>query len=663
MPEIPYGYYDYSDDYSDAESSPAYSPEQADCPADILKKYWGYDSFRPMQAEIIDSVLSSHDTIGLLPTGGGKSITFQVPAMILPGLTVVVTPLISLMKDQVDNLRRHHIRATLLHGGMTRTETEYAYERCRQGRVKLLYIAPERIGSEQFMAFIATTRISLFVVDEAHCISQWGYDFRPSYLRISRLREDENLASIPILAITASATPRVVDDIAEKLGMRNERRFSLSFRRSNISFLVRHTADKLGKLIEIMRATSGSTIVYTRSRKRTAELAAALCAEGFPALFYHAGLEVHEKNRRQEEWQAGRTRIMVATTAFGMGVDKADVRTVVHFDIPSSLEEYYQEAGRAGRDGKPSVAVMLVASSDKAVLSKRLTTAFPPKEFIRHAYDEICRFFSLPMGEGFGAIFDFKPDVMAARYQIPLQQLLSAIGILDRSGYFEYVDEIDIEAQVMILLRRDELYSLELSTLEEEIMNFMLRRYTGLFADLVPVNESAVAAGCGCTPQQVYDTLIAWRREHIISFIPRRCTPHIVFTANRVSGSELEIPKTVYEDRRRAMEARIEAVKQFACDDSGCRVAGMLRFFGEKDASDCGSCDICRARRASGSPRKFDAHAFEAYLFGLLQSGGQVDIRQLRQYYGSQYADLTEHVREMVAAGKIRADGTTVFKC
>ena len=657
MTDIPYGYYDFSE--------PDGQEVGADSSRDIhatLKRYWGYDSFRPMQEEIIRSVLDGHDTIGLLPTGGGKSLTFQVPAMVMDGLTIVVTPLISLMKDQVDNLRRHGIRAAYLHAGMTKTESDYAYERCRQGRAKLLYVSPERMSGDRFTRLIAGWNISLFVIDEAHCISQWGYDFRPSYLGLSCLREF--FPAVPILALTASATPAVTADIASRLAMHQPRLFALSFTRDNISFLVRHTEDKYGKLLEVLRGTQGSTIIYTRSRQRAADLASMLTREGFGALFYHAGLDSHEKATRQEAWHSGQSRIMVATTAFGMGIDKPDVRVVVHYDIPSTLEEYYQEAGRGGRDGKPALAVMLVASRDKATLARRLSQAFPDKDFIRKTYDELCRFLSLPMGEGFGAIFDFKPAVMCTRYKMPERLVMSAIGILDRSGYLNYVDELDIEAQAMILLRRDELYSLDLEPLEDAILNYLLRNCPGIFTDLVPVNESLIAADCGTVPQTVYETLCGWRREHIISFIPRRCTPHIVFTANRVTSDRLTFPKEVYEDRRAAMEHQIKAMTDFAFNDAACRVAGMLRYFGEENASDCCRCDVCRARHRVATP--FDAADFERRLdsfFDALAPCEWLDTRSLRAHYPHHFDQLAAHLRSMVAEGRLRADGHLIAKC
>lgn len=657
MSSDPYGHYIFDDEAPDDDAC----NDAATTAVDVLRRYWGYDSFRPMQAEIVRSVLDGHDTIGLLPTGGGKSITFQVPAMMMPGLTIVVTPLISLMKDQVDNLARHGIRAAYMHAGMTRAEADYAFERCLQGRVRLLYVAPERLASDRFKALVCRCKVSLIVVDEAHCISQWGYDFRPSYLTIASLRE--LLPDTPVLALTASATPEVVDDIARRLDMKDERRFSLSFTRDNISFLVRHTEDKYGKLLDVLRATQGSTIVYVRSRRRAAELASQLTQQGIDALFYHAGLDSREKAERQDSWHRGEVRVMVATTAFGMGIDKADVRLVVHHDVPGTLEEYYQEAGRAGRDGLPAIAVMLVSKSDKATLARRLSQAFPDKDFIRRTYDEICRYLTLPMGEGFGAVFDFRPDDMCARYGMPEDRVRSAIGILARSGYFEFVDELDIEAQVMILLKRHELYDLDLEPVEEEILNFILRSYPGLFTDAVQVNESMIARGCGVTQQTVYDTLSSWRRRHIIMFIPRRRTPYIYFTANRVPGRELSFPPEVYEQRRAAMERRIEAMKTFAYDDSACRVAGMLRYFGETEVTDCGKCDVCRARRSASRP--FDPEAFERRLddfFAMIAPETHLDVRSLRPYYPRHFAELTEHIRLMGEAGRITIEGHLISK-
>ncbi len=657
----PYGYYDFSDDTGSA--APATPCHAGETPEEVLRRYWGYNAFRPMQAEIIASVLEGRDTIGLLPTGGGKSLTFQVPALMLPGITVVITPLISLMKDQTDNLRRRDIPACCIYGGMSAHETDYAYEQCRQGLVKLVYVAPERLHTPRFAALLASVEVSLVVVDEAHCISQWGYDFRPSYLSISRLREEAGLGA-PVLALTASATPRVVDDIALQLRMRDERRFSLSFSRGNISFLVRHTGDKFGKLLEILRGTTGSVIVYTRSRRRAADLAALLQRQGVAALFYHAGLEVHEKASRQDDWASGRTRVMVATTAFGMGIDKPDVRVVVHYDVPSTLEEYYQEAGRAGRDGLPSVAVMTVAARDRATLGRRLSTAFPEKDYIRKVYDEICRFLSVPMGEGFGAVYDFRPEEMCARYGMDPRRVLAAIRILDRAEYISYTGPLDREAEAMICVGRHELYTLDFDAREDAVMDYMLRHYSGLFTDFVQINESLIAAACGLPQQTVYEILVRWRRGHIIRYIPRRSSPQIVFTANRVYSDRLIIPRTVYEDRRLAMEAQIKAMTDFAFDDSACRVAGMLRYFGETPAQDCGKCDVCRSRRLRAVP--LDTAELERRLdsfFDAIAPHRWLDLRSLRPYYPHHYDEVVSHIGSLVRDGKLKADGAMIAKC
>lgn len=656
-----YGYYDFSDeDEYNADSDDLQTT--ADSPADVLKKYWGYDSFRPVQSDIIYSVLAGNDTIGLLPTGGGKSITFQVPALMKDGTALVITPLISLMKDQVDNLAANGIKAAYMHAGMSRVEADYTYERCRQGKVKLLYVAPERIGSDNFKARLNSWKTSIIVVDEAHCISQWGYDFRPSYLKISQLREI--LPGVPILALTASATPEVVDDIARQLGMTDEKRFSIGFRRDNISFLVRNTDDKFSKLLDILGSTDGSTIIYTRSRKKAADIADQLCRNGFKALYYHAGLDIHDKTERQDSWRSGATRIMVATTAFGMGIDKADVRLVVHYDLPSTLEEYYQEAGRAGRDGKPAIAVMLTSASDKATLARRLSMAFPDKDFIRHTYDEICRFLSLPMGEGFGAVFDFKPAVMCARYDMPEQAVMNAIAILARAEYFDYVDELDIKARVMILLHREELYRQNFDDTEELVMNYILRNYGGLFTDFVFINEPMIARECGITPQNVYEILCQWQREHLISYIPRKRTPQIFFTANRVPSSELIFPKEIYEDRRKAMEKQINATLDFAFGDDRCRVVRMLEYFGEESPEACLKCDVCHSQR-SGSTPSFDSDDFEQRLnsfFDVIAPCEWLDTRSLRPYFPRTFTQVTAYLRLMVERGQLQKNGHLVAK-
>ena len=429
-------------------------------PLSILKQYWGYDAFRPMQREIIDSVLDGHDTLGLLPTGGGKSITFQVPALLLPGLTIVVTPLISLMKDQVDNLKNRDIRAVYFHSGLTRREANLGLTRCRLGKVKLVYVSPERLQNDNFIAELRSMDVSLIVVDEAHCISQWGYDFRPSYLKVAKLREITG-EHVPILALTASATPEVTADIMRSLRFREPRVFARSFTRENLSYIVRYADFKEETLLRVLNATSGCAIVYVRSRRRCREIAQLLTREGISADYYHAGLAPEDKELRQNAWKNDHIRVIVATNAFGMGIDKPDVRTVVHYDLPSSLEEYYQEAGRAGRDGKESFAVVIASSRDKATLSRRLSESFPEKDFISHVYELAGNFLNVAVGDGYGQLYEFSLENFCHTYSLPPIPTQSALHLLSRAGYIEYIEETTSTSRLMIIMKKEELYGLE----------------------------------------------------------------------------------------------------------------------------------------------------------------------------------------------------------
>lgn len=565
-----------------------------------LKKYWGYDSFRPMQEEIIASVLDGCDTLGLLPTGGGKSITFQVPAMMLEGLTVVVTPLISLMKDQVDNLRRHGIRACALYSGLTLAETRLTYDRCALGKARILYVSPERLQSKSFTDRIRTFDVQLIVVDEAHCISQWGYDFRPSYLNIRSLRKI--FPDAPVLALTASATPEVAEDIMRQLDFRSgSRRFARSFDRENLSYVVRYDDYKERTLVRALSGTQGPAIVYVRSRRRCAELAGMLEASGFTASYYHAGLDVNEKEERQNAWMSDRVRVMVATNAFGMGIDKPDVRMVVHYDLPSSLEEYYQEAGRAGRDGKPSYALAIVAKTDKATLTRRLNDSFPEKDFIRRVYELAGNFLDVAVGAGYDQVYDFNFNRFCTVYSLPPNLAYSALKILTQAGYIEFVDEVQSRSRVMIIARKDELYSLELDDVTDEVFNALQREYTGLFADYVYINEGVIARRAGVTEQQVYESMLKLSRMRVVTYVPKKSTPYIYYSTSREEPRHVLLPREVYELRRERMKARIDAVRQFAFDSTRCRSATILRYFGEKDAPDCGRCDVCRSREAVAS--------------------------------------------------------------
>lgn len=565
----------------------------------ILKHYWGYDNFRGIQEDIISSIGSGRDTLGLMPTGGGKSITFQVPALANPGLCLVITPLIALMKDQVQNLRKHGIKAQAVYSGMTREEIVIALENCIFGDYKFLYISPERLGTEIFQNKLRSMKVSMITVDESHCISQWGYDFRPAYLKIADVRK--LLPDVPVLALTATATPEVVKDIQVRLAFREENVFRMSFERKNLAYIVRRTEDKSGELLHILNQVQGSAIVYTRNRKRTKEISLFLNQHDISATFYHAGLDNKTKDLRQKGWQAGTYRVMVATNAFGMGIDKPDVRLVIHIDFPDSPEAYFQEAGRAGRDGQKAYAVLLYAQSDKTILKKRISDAFPEKDYIRQVYEHINYYFQMAMGDGRGCTFAFNIDEFCQRFKHFPVRVDSALKILTRAGYLEYTDEQDNASRLIFTLRRDELYRMEEHNQDtEKLLRIILRSYTGLFSDYAYINEETLAQRSGLSRQQVYDTLILLTKRHILHYIPGKKTPYIIYTRERQDTNRIVLNKEVYEDRKRSYEKRIQAMLEYAESNDQCRSRMLLHYFGENNEHNCGQCDVCLEKHTSG---------------------------------------------------------------
>ncbi|MDE6484888.1 MAG: RecQ family ATP-dependent DNA helicase [Duncaniella sp.] len=623
----------------------------------VLKKYWGYDSFRPVQEDIILSVMEGRDTLGLLPTGGGKSITFQVPAMMLPGITVVVTPLISLMKDQVDNLRDHGLKAVYFHAGLTLRENNLAVDRCRLGKAKLMYVSPEKLRSERFMSTLRLMDVSLIVVDEAHCISQWGYDFRPSYLRISELRDV--FPYVPVLALTASATPAVVDDIMKVLRFRSRNVLSRSFLRDNISYVVRIVDDKMRMLTDVLRSTAGCAIVYVRSRRRTREIAAALGAEGISADYYHAGLSPEEKEEKQNRWKRDETRVMVATNAFGMGIDKPDVRVVAHIDMPSSIEEYYQESGRAGRDGKPSFAVIITSRQFKGQLTRRVAEAFPDKEFIGHVYEMAGNFLNVAVGSGYNTINEFNFNQFCETYGLPPLPAKSALEILTRAGYIEFVEETTSRSRVMILYTKEELYGLNLDDTTDQVLNYMLRNYTGLFADYVYINETVMSERMHISTESVYQSLLYLGRLHVIHYVPRSTTPYIIYTTSREEPRYLVIPREVYEDQRDRLVERIEAMKQLVYGDGVCRMNVMLSYFGEKPEKDCGMCDVCRARRKRTADPAGEESLRATVLYLAGQPGGH-DVGYISRQAGVKPDMVVAMARRLADEGLVKLSGLNV---
>ena len=566
---------------------------------EILEQYWGYKSFRPLQEDVIRSVLAGKDTLGLMPTGGGKSITFQVPAMMLEGLCIVVTPLIALMKDQVDNLRARGIKATTVYSGMTSEEIARHFDNCIYGDYKFLYISPERLHTELFQMKLQQMNVSLLVVDESHCISQWGYDFRPSYLRIAELRKllPEPIA---VLALTATATPQVVDDIQDKLLFRRKNVLTKSFVRDNLAYIVRNTENKMDELIHILNKIDGTSIVYVRNRKHTQDIAKALQQAGFSAHFFHAGLNRDEKTMRQDAWKNGSCRIIVATNAFGMGIDKPDVRTVIHMDMPGSLEEYFQEAGRAGRDEKKSYAITLCASNETSKLKKHLTDEYPEKKFILRVYEALGNFLQIAVGFGAFHTHDFSLETFCKTFKLPYSQTHFALKILESAGYIEYTEEPDNSARLLFLSNRDELYKLHVDKLTDDILQVILRAYTGLFADYMFIDESLIATRAHTTLDTVYNTLITLSKSHVISYIPRKKDPQIVFTKNRLESRFVRIPRNTFEDRRERSMRRISKVIEYITTPNICRTRMLLRYFGEQSDKDCRTCDVCLQKREGG---------------------------------------------------------------
>lgn len=562
----------------------------------ILKKYWGYDEFRELQVDIINSVLNGHDTLGLMPTGGGKSITFQVPTMAMDGMALVVTPIISLMKDQVDNLVSRGIKATYMYAGLSSTEVRRTYEKCINGRYKFLYVSPERLRSDAFMERLRQMPVNLIVVDEAHCISQWGYDFRPSFLKIADVRNIH--PNVPILALTATAPPSVVNDIMRALNFKKPNVFRKSFSRPNVTYVVRHTEEKLAELVHILSSVAGTGIVYVRSRKKTKEISDALNAARINADFYHAGLSIEEKNDKQNKWSSGKCRVMVATNAFGMGIDKADVRIVVHIDVPNSIEEYYQEAGRAGRDGKRSYAVLLVKPTDKRTLQRHITDSFPEKKFIRQVYELAGDFLNVAVGEGYEKVYDFNFSLFCKTYKLPVLPTLNALHILTQSGYIEFVEEIETQSRVIILAEKEELYNIPTTVPgADRVLQAILRTYAGLFADYVYINEAVLSYRFGLSEETIYSALLELTRLHILHYVPRKRTPYIVYTTSREEARDILIPITFYEQLKERMTQRIGAMLLYAYSKDKCRENTMLQYFGEDKQEPCGHCDFCIDQR------------------------------------------------------------------
>jgi len=561
----------------------------------VLTRYWGFTSFRPLQEDIIRSVAEGHDTLALMPTGGGKSITFQVPAIAAEGTCLVITPLIALMKEQVNRLNSLEIKSLMIHSAMTREEIDITIENCIYGDYKFLYVSPERISTQLFQGKVGRINLSLVAIDEAHCISQWGYDFRPSYLKIASLRE-RIAPDVPFLALTATATPYVVDDIMAKLAFREKNVLRTSFARKNISYLVRQVEEKGTYLVKTLNKVKGSGIVYVRSRKKSKEVAEMLVNNGIDADFYHAGLPDELRDKKQASWSTGKTSIIVSTNAFGMGIDKADVRFVIHWDIPDSIENYFQESGRAGRDGKHAFAVLLYSPADKTRLNDSMRHKFPPVEKIKDTYEALCNFLMVPLGSGKDNVFDFNMAEFVSRFRLPVIETYNSLAFLQREGYLEFTEEINNPSRVHFIVGRDDLYKFQVANESfDGFIKLILRSYTGMFTEFVAINEESLARKAAITRDKVYQYLVKLSSMNIIRYIPGKKTALVIFTEERLERKALMISPDNYLHVKEKYSARLEKMIDYAESNNRCRSVMLLDYFGE-EADRCGTCDVCRER-------------------------------------------------------------------
>ena len=624
---------------------------------EILTKYWGYSNFRPLQEDIIQSLYNGHDTLGLMPTGGGKSITFQVPALAMDGICLVITPLIALMKDQVENLKRRGIKALAIYSGLTKAEIDIILNNCVFGDYKFLYLSPERLKTEIFQTRLRDMKISFIAVDESHCISQWGYDFRPSYLEIANIREQ--LPNVPILALTATATPDVVDDIQDKLKFRKKNVFSKSFERKNVVYLIRETEDKLKYILKILESIKGTGIIYVRNRRKSKEMAEFLQKNGISADYYHAGLSSEIRDKKQMEWKNGTCRIIVSTNAFGMGIDKDNVRVVIHIDLPDSLEAYFQEAGRAGRDEKQAFAILLYHKSDKTKIEQRIEKTFPPIDDVKKIYSALGNYFQLPVGAGKGMSYDFNIGDFCERFKLEIMRTYNALKILEMEGYIELTEDIDSPSKLHFVVNRDDLYKFQVANASyDAFIKFLLRSYTGLFTDFVAISEEQIAKKANLKIETIRDILMKLNNAHIVRYIPRKHTPMLIYTEERLDDKSLTISKENFEIRKNRFVDKVNAVFHYATSSTKCRSQILLEYFGEKNSYRCGNCDVCNQRNELNMS-KYEFDTIVEHLKGKLTKNS-FEFEQVVDWFNEKEEKAIKVIRWLIDNEKILKDGNSL---